>query len=146
MNPRHWALKGLKMLLFGAFFAAALGFVTMHLWNYLIPAVFQGPVISFWQALGLLVLARLLTGFRPGGGWGRPRDASAAPWAGSRKKWRARMQQRLASLSEEQRADCRARMAKCGPRWACGDDSVSNAAAPAAANPAGNPAANPAIE
>ncbi|GHT14209.1 hypothetical protein AGMMS4956_11630 [Bacteroidia bacterium] len=48
--------------------AAAAGFsaVVMLLWNALVPAIFGLAVINFWQALGLLVLARLLFG---GFGW-----------------------------------------------------------------------------
>ncbi len=35
---------------------------TMLLWNCLIPGIFGLTAISFWQALGLLALARLLFG------------------------------------------------------------------------------------
>ena len=41
---------------------AAAGIVTMLLWNALLPVLFHLPVISFCQALGILVLARLLFG------------------------------------------------------------------------------------
>ncbi len=38
--------------------------VMMLLWNWLIPAIFNGPAITFWQALGLLLLSKILfTGF-----------------------------------------------------------------------------------
>ena len=36
------------------------GVVTMGLWNALMPAIFKLPSISFWQALGLLLLSRIL--------------------------------------------------------------------------------------
>lgn len=42
--------------------AAVFGFVVMDLWNYIVPAVFGGKVITFWQAVGLLVLSRILFG------------------------------------------------------------------------------------
>ena len=51
--------------------ALAFGFVlaTMYLWNWLVPDLFGGPVITFWQALGLLVLSKILfSGFGKGGG------------------------------------------------------------------------------
>jgi len=38
------------------------GEVVMHLWNWLTPALFGWHTISFWQALGLLVLCRMLFG------------------------------------------------------------------------------------
>ncbi len=44
-------------------------FVVMSLWNWLIPELFKGPEVTFWQALGLFFLSKiLLTGFAPGGG------------------------------------------------------------------------------
>lgn len=36
--------------------------VVMLLWNWLVPELFKGRMISYWQALGILVLARILTG------------------------------------------------------------------------------------
>lgn len=41
----------------------AFGFITMQLWNWLMPAIFHLPLISFWQAIGLIILSRLLIGF-----------------------------------------------------------------------------------
>ena len=37
-------------------------YLTMVLWNALLPVIFHLPVITFWQAAGLLVLSRLLFG------------------------------------------------------------------------------------
>ncbi|MBN2000226.1 hypothetical protein JW935_21935 [candidate division KSB1 bacterium] len=34
--------------------------VTMLLWNWLVPVIFNGPAITFWQALGLLMLSKIL--------------------------------------------------------------------------------------
>ena len=34
----------------------------MHLWNWLLPMLFGWRQITFWQALGLLVLCRILFG------------------------------------------------------------------------------------
>jgi len=36
--------------------------VTMLLWNALLPVLFKIPVITYWQAAGLLLLSRLLLG------------------------------------------------------------------------------------
>jgi hypothetical protein len=43
------------------------GEVVMLLWNWLLPAIFGWKLITFWQALGLLALCRILFG-RLGGG------------------------------------------------------------------------------
>ena len=48
---------------------ALLVWATMLLWNALLPAIFGIVTITYWQALGLLVLGRLLFGgFGKGGG------------------------------------------------------------------------------
>jgi hypothetical protein len=46
---------------------ALFGFIVMSLWNWLGPAVFGAREITFWQALGLLVLSRILVGGLGGG-------------------------------------------------------------------------------
>jgi len=43
-------------------FILILGFGTMHLWNWLIPVLFHGPIINFTQSIGLLILAKILFG------------------------------------------------------------------------------------
>lgn len=40
--------------------------VTMGLWNWLVPSLFGLGMIGFWQAAGILVLARILFGWRGG--------------------------------------------------------------------------------
>ena len=38
------------------------GEIVMRLWNWLLPTLFGWHAITFWQALGLLVLCRILFG------------------------------------------------------------------------------------
>ncbi len=60
---------------------AVIGAAVMLLWNALIPDLFQGPAITFVQAIGLLLLTHLLFRRGFGGfGWRYPH------W---RRKWRA---------------------------------------------------------
>ena len=60
------AVRGVKIALcIVAAIALALifGYFVMLLWNWLIPSVFAGmKEVTYWQATGLLVLARLLFG------------------------------------------------------------------------------------
>lgn len=43
------------------------GGVVMLLWNWLLPAIFGLGTITFWQALGILVLSKILfSGFKGG--------------------------------------------------------------------------------
>ena len=63
--------------------AALFGFITMWLWNGLLPAIFHIPEINFWQALGLLILSRLLFG-----GFGGHHNRHAGHWGNHiRSKW-----------------------------------------------------------
>jgi hypothetical protein len=64
-------LKVLKYIGFGILgFAFIIGviFGVQALWNWLIPELFHGPVLNFWQTVGLFFLSKiLLTGVAPGG-------------------------------------------------------------------------------
>ncbi len=49
-------------------FACLFGAVVMWLWNWLMPVIFQLGVITYWQAVGLAILGRLLFGSLHHGG------------------------------------------------------------------------------
>jgi hypothetical protein len=63
---------------------AICGEVVMHLWNWLAPTLFGWHQISFWQALGLLILCRILFGSWSGrggdSGRSRSRRVTAEVW------------------------------------------------------------------
>lgn len=48
--------------------AILFGFLLMWLWNALMPEIFGLPTISYWQGIGLFVLAKILCGVGGGGG------------------------------------------------------------------------------
>ncbi len=82
-----------------ALFMAICGEVVMHLWNWLLPTLFRWRQITFWQALGLLVLCRLLFGgFGHGSSHSRSRRRRDEQWEKMtpeereqlRQSWRAR--------------------------------------------------------
>ncbi len=97
-------LRGLKFVAFVIAAAALFGFVTMHLWNWLTPGLFGWKLIGFWQAVGLVVLSRILFGGfrgRPGGG----------------RHWRNRMAERWEKMTPEEREKFRDGMrGRCGHR------------------------------
>jgi len=65
MKASHNSNKGwLAFPILAAALAAGSAAVWL-LWNWLMPEIFKLPAISFWQAMGLLVLSRILVG-----GWG----------------------------------------------------------------------------
>lgn len=61
--------SGLPVILFAVVLLAVIGAIILELWNVLMPAIFQLPPITFWQALGLFILSRVLFGRL--GDWGR---------------------------------------------------------------------------
>jgi hypothetical protein len=52
-------------------FIAIGGAVVQQLWNWLAPSIFGWRQITFWQAVGLLALCRILFGRVGGRGFGR---------------------------------------------------------------------------
>ena len=60
---RHRPIKG---ILFALVAISGIGAITMLLWNALLTELFGLPVISFLQALGLLILSRIIFGHGPG--------------------------------------------------------------------------------
>ena len=95
-------LRVLKLVVFAALFITVAGFVVMSLWNWLLPSIFGFHVITFWQAIGILILSKILFGgFR--GGPGRHRY------------WRHRMMQRWDQMTPEERQKFREGMGgRCG--------------------------------
>jgi hypothetical protein len=50
---------------------ALFSLAVMFLWNTLLPRIFGLPAITYWQAAGLLILARILFGGTGGGNFRR---------------------------------------------------------------------------
>ncbi len=99
---KYRVFRVLKFAIFAAAAAAVLSFAVMSLWNALIPSIFALRAITFWQALGLLILSKILFGgFRPSG-----RGNS---------HWRRRMMERWEAMTPEQREQF-----KQGVRYGCG--------------------------
>lgn len=65
-------MKTRGVFYFGKFVAAGIAllalftYVVMLLWNWLVPELFNGPLLNYWQTLGILVLSKILfTGLSP---------------------------------------------------------------------------------
>ncbi len=96
---RHRIFKVLAVIVLAALAASVMGFVVMTLWNWLMPGLTGWHALSFAQALGLLVLCRILFGgFRGHHGF------------------RERMRARWGSMSAEERERVRAGLHR---RWRC---------------------------
>ena len=80
------------------------GELVMHLWNWLVPALFGWHQISFWQALGLLLLCRMFFGgWRGGSDRSKHRCEKRNPW-----------DQMTPEEREKFRQDMRARWSRVG--------------------------------
>lgn len=50
----------LGCVVLGALFMLLFTIATMWLWNWLVPSLFGGPTVTFWQTAGLLILSKIL--------------------------------------------------------------------------------------
>jgi hypothetical protein len=98
----HRILRILKFVLFAALFIVVAGFVVMRLWNWLLPSLFAFHPITFWQAVGILILSKILFGGFRGG-------------PGRHLHWRQRMMERWERMTPEERERFREGMrGRCG--------------------------------
>lgn len=106
-----------KFLLFPVFALAALflgGLVVMLLWNAILPEVTKAGALSYWQAVGLLLLSRILFGNWRGG---KPGSYPSKKQHWKYKAWR----EKWANMSEEERAQFREQWRKrCGEKRSWG--------------------------
>ena len=91
--------------------------VVMYLWNWLIPELFNGPIITFWQAFGLILLSKILFGGFKGGGHHRSGHS----------KWGNGWKQKFKDMSPEERMAFKQKWAN---KWNCGRTNDFENAAP----------------
>ena len=72
---RKWFFLAPLAILGILLFIAIGGEVVRQLWNWLMPALFGRHEVTFWQALGLLALCRILFG-----GFGRGSSRCGVAW------------------------------------------------------------------
>lgn len=96
------------------------GQIVLHLWNWLLPPLFGFREIGFWQALGILILCRILFGgFGMSGSGGSRSRACAREQIADRVAERVaeRMDERYGNMTPEERELFRQRMRE---RWGTG--------------------------
>ncbi|HEY6248490.1 MAG TPA: hypothetical protein VI685_00940 [Candidatus Angelobacter sp.] len=91
----------IKFALMGIVALTLFGFGVMLLWNWLMPTIFGLRLITFWQALGLVILSKIFFG-------------SFHSHQGGRARWRRGMQERWEKMTPEEREKFRAGMRSCG--------------------------------
>jgi hypothetical protein len=102
MHPKFWIKKIIGFIICVLVFGALLGYVVMSLWNSVAVDVLHLPVISFWQAVGLLILSKILFGGIHGWGGGRSGD-----WKNEMKeKWHNMTPEEREKIKQEWRNRC----------------------------------------
>ncbi|MCY7409498.1 MAG: hypothetical protein LH473_04440 [Chitinophagales bacterium] len=101
-----WIIKGIKFTMLAAIAITAFTYVVMMLWNWLMPAIFEVTAITFIQALGILVLSKIIFGFGHGGG---------GHWGKRSHYMKGKMEERLKHMSPEEREKFRSEWKqRCG--------------------------------
>jgi len=95
MRKKKWIFLAPLALLGIALFIWLGGELVMYLWNWLMPTLFGWRQITFWQAVGLLALCRILFGGWSGGGHG--------PRSNMRRRIDQRMDERWERMTPEER-------------------------------------------
>jgi len=88
----------LLIVVIGPLAILVFGGVVMLLWNNVLAEVLHISTVTFWQALGILVLSKILFGsFSGGRSWRRDHS------------WKHRLQKKWASMTPEEREQFKAR-------------------------------------
>lgn len=98
------------MPLFFVLMGVAMTAVVMVLWNWLMPALFGLTVITFWQALGVLVLSKILFG-----GFMGKRGGHCCHGGHNHYAWKEKFKSKWQNMSEEDRRKWEQKFA--GTRW-----------------------------
>jgi hypothetical protein len=85
-------------------FAFIGGQLVKVLWNWLMPPLFGWPALTFWQALGLLALCRILFGGSGFLGSNRPRGKRFGPSDRMTPEERERVRERLRARGGDDQA------------------------------------------
>jgi Ca2+/H+ antiporter, TMEM165/GDT1 family len=92
MYKKFWIKKVIGFTVMAAAFGSLLSYVVMRLWNGILTEVVHVSPISFLQAIGILVLSKILFGgFH--GRWG----------CGPRHHWKNEMKEKWHNMSPEER-------------------------------------------
>jgi Ca2+/H+ antiporter, TMEM165/GDT1 family len=100
MSKKKWIGIAILAPLAIALFIWLGGELVMHLWNWLLPTLFGWRQITFWQAVGLLALCRILFG-------GLGSHGSHGSRSNMRRRIAQRMDERWERMTPEEREKSR---------------------------------------
>lgn len=100
----NWGKKIAGFIVLGIAGVLLVTYLFMVLWNMLIPEIFNGPTLTYFQAIGLMVLAKMLFGFG-GNGWGSKQHwgAKFEHNQDKRSAWKEKIEAKMASMSDEEK-------------------------------------------
>ncbi len=91
MNKKFWIKKCIGFAVLAIAFAALLGYVVMRLWNGVLVDVTSVKIITYPQAIGILVLSKILFGgFKKG-------------WGGRSHEWKQNLKEKWQNMDPEER-------------------------------------------
>lgn len=107
MKISFWIRKIAGVILIAAAAVFLFTFIVMSLWNSILVPVLGVRVINFGQALGILILSKILFGgFKGGGG----------AWKGRHGTWNSQMKEKWQNMSPEEREKFKNKWRnRCGP-------------------------------
>lgn len=108
-------IKMIWMPLFFIAMGAAMTAIVMLLWNWLMPVLFGLTLITFWQALGLLVLSKILFG----GFCGKHKRGHSGNCGHGNHGWKSKFKAKWQNMSDEDRKKWETKFA--GSRWGMGN-------------------------
>lgn len=119
MKRRFGFGKVVMILVFCTAFIVLFSFIVMSLWNAILPAVLGVKTITFWQALGILILSKILfSGF---GGWRHKGEHF-------KNRWRERMKEKFENMTPEEKQRFKDEWKnRCGGGWRSrfGEESIN---------------------
>jgi hypothetical protein len=118
MDKKYKFLMGIKIVFGITAFVIVFGFGTMYLWNWLVPSLFHGPIINFYQTVGLLVLSKILFGGFGGKHYGGKHNGSSC---------KNRMRERYSKMSAEEKEQFKHRFKeKCRNKFWMNKEDANN--------------------
>ncbi len=111
MKRKFSAGKVLLVIVLGAAAITAITFVIMTLWNRVLVEVVSVNPVSFWQAMGIFALSKILFGFGGGRGHG-----------GHPFWWNREIRQKMRNMNEEEREKFKEEMCRRMSFWHRGEE------------------------
>ena len=91
MNKRFWVIKCIGFAILAVGFAAFVSYVVMRLWNGVLVDVTTVKMISYPQAIGILVLSKILFG------------GFKSTCGGKGREWKQKMKEKWEKMNPEER-------------------------------------------